>query len=97
MTQTIHTPNGHNAVWIEADYGQGRRGAPRLVGWDKITLAEFLENLCLDDVDYDQQQQIKHNLSKFVKGYAWIVTDGDESEVFSTAKEARDWAYSQFC
>jgi len=94
MTQTIRTPNGPNAVWIEAAHGGAK---PRRVEWYKITLAEYLESLDLEHLDDEQAEEVKGNLEKFDKGYAYRVCDESEEVICRTWREAREWAYRQFC
>ena len=97
MTQTIRTPEGYRKLWIEADYGQGRRGAPRLVLWFKISLREFINNADLEELDIEQANAMISELECFTSGYAWQVVDDYDVKIFRTAKEARAWAYSRDC
>ncbi len=93
MTMTVRTSNGRNAVYIEADYGQGRRGNSRLIKWCKITLTEYTETLRNSGIEFEDFIEI---LKLFDRGYAWEAYDG-ESYVFRTWSEARDWAHSRDC
>jgi len=94
MTQTIRTPDGQNAVWIEADHGGAK---PRRIEWYRITLAEYLEDLDLEELGEDQAEAVKGDLGEFNKGYAYRVCDESEEVICRTRREAREWAYSQFC
>lgn len=98
MTRTVRTPEGRNAMWIEADYGQGRRGRARKVEWYRLSLAEYLEQVDLEALAEGMLAEVRKELLRFSgTGYAWQATDCDRSEIFETAKEARDWARSRDC
>ena len=98
MTQTVYTPAGRSAIWIEADHGQGRRGAPRRIEWRRIELPEYIDMVDLVDLNEAQANKIKAEFSQFKRGFAWLVQDSDcESEIVATAAEARAWAYNRFC
>lgn len=98
MTHTIITPNGCNAVWVEADYGQGRRGRARLVTWRKIGLREYLETVDLIGMSEDQACAVKDELLVFEgRAHAWIAEDSDESKMFVCESDARAWAHSRKC
>lgn len=98
MTQTVRTPNGRNSVWIEADYGNGNRGKPRLVTFYKITLTEYIQQIELEGLDEEQVLDIKNLIILFDKrSHCYMVEDNGLSWLFRTLKEARDWAYSRDC
>ncbi len=99
MTQTVRTACGRNAVWIEADHGQGRRSGNRKVEWYKITLVDYLERVNLEELDDHQASRIREQLQAFRRGYAYEACDDDgrRVEYFATFREARDWAWSQDC
>ena len=96
MTQTIRTANGKFGVWIEADYGRGRRGRARLVEISKVTLVEFAmldlpENSTLADMPWFDAMVKNGN------GECWQVTDYDTTEYYPTYRAARDAAWSKDC
>lgn len=91
MTQTIRTAAGRNAVWIEADYGQGRRGRAEKAEWSKTKLEWFLNSYCETD------EIPVHILRAFAKGYAYEASYGGETVYFASAKEARDWCWTRDC
>lgn len=99
MTQTIRTPKGHNALWIEADYGQGRRGAPREIEWYKIRLAEFLNEIDPADLADMHEAQAESFLVDLLcfgnKGYAYRAWDNGQSTIHPTFADARNWAYGK--
>lgn len=97
MTQTIREAEGRNKVWIMADYGHGRRGSHKLAEWRKIELIEYLDLVALEDLDDEQADKIRERVKKFMRGYAYMATYDGRSELFGTAKEARDWCWSRDC
>lgn len=89
MTQTIRTSTGRFGVWIEADYGNEKRGKAYKVSWDKISLAEYLELMDFSELSDEEAEGVKDDLRKFSKGFAWQAQSGTEMVICKTEKEAR--------
>lgn len=93
MVRTVHTPDGHDCVWVGC---KGDLGFP--VKWYRITLREFLGAYTPEDIqnlDAKAANTLYQSLMHFDRGFAYVVSYKTQTYVVRTALDARDWAYRQ--
>ena len=95
MTQTIRKSNGKKSVDIYADYASGKTEFKYSVEWQKISIQEYLDLFIGEEISDEILSEVK----KFKDGFAWECSkeNGAQTELFSTEREARDYAFSQDC
>lgn len=100
MTNTaIKSYDNGRTYAVCADHGQGRVHTSYTLEIEPLALSEFLKYADFQGLDEQQAEKQVLFLSVFAEGNgkAWEVTGGNDYELFSSLKDARDYCKSCNC